>query len=107
MSGKCEWVGSIKLICLFVVLFSSVVPHVTDEIQEWVVRVAQLPVARKPVTEAVPDICIIEVSAVQTSSCDHLIGEYIACVLFYGLKASRSGDFKIHEFFNTMLMEDR
>ena len=53
----CPWV------CEFIV-----VPHVTDDIQEWVTRVAQLPVpgrttptSRKDM--AVPDVCIIEVSS--------------------------------------------
>ena len=34
------------------------VPHVTDAIQEWVERVAAIPVARD---ERKPEICVIEV----------------------------------------------
>ena len=36
----------------------SVVPHITDAIQEWVTHVAQIPVDGD---EKVPDVCIIEV----------------------------------------------
>ena len=34
------------------------VPHITDAVQEWVTRVAQIPVDGD---EKVPDVCIIEV----------------------------------------------
>lgn len=36
----------------------QVVPHVTDQIQEWIERVAQVPVDK---TGTIPDICVIEV----------------------------------------------
>ena len=40
-------------------LFSAtVVPHVTDAIQDWVERVAEIPVVGD---ERKPDICVIEV----------------------------------------------
>ena len=37
----------------------SVVPHITDAIQEWVERVARVPVDGDNQT---PDVCIIEVN---------------------------------------------
>ena len=40
-------------------LFVSVVPHVTDAVQEWVERVAHIPVDGDKRT---PDCCIIEVA---------------------------------------------
>ena len=36
----------------------TVIPHVTDAIQEWVERVAQIPVAQD---QKRPDVCVIEV----------------------------------------------
>ncbi|KAL8613708.1 CTP synthase 1 [Nucella lapillus] len=39
----------------------QVVPHITDAIQEWVTKVAQIPVDGD---EAVPDVCIIELGGV-------------------------------------------
>lgn len=36
----------------------AVVPHITDAIQEWVERVAKIPVDGD---NATPDVCIIEV----------------------------------------------
>ena len=49
-----------------------VVPHVTDEVQEWVTRVARMPVPYKatPATRnevAVPDVCLIEVRLLASS----------------------------------------
>ncbi len=49
-----------------------VVPHVTDEIQEWVTRVAQMPVPRQATPTfrkevAAPDVCIIEVGTQKIS----------------------------------------
>ena len=35
----------------------QVVPHITDEIQDWIERVAHVPVDG---TESVPDVCVIE-----------------------------------------------
>ena len=40
-------------------LISTVVPHITDAIQEWVERVARVPVDGD---EREPDVCIVEVS---------------------------------------------
>ena len=37
---------------------TTVIPHVTDAIQEWVERVAQIPVAQD---QQRPDVCVIEV----------------------------------------------
>ena len=42
----------------FFPLPSIVIPHVTDAIQEWVERVAQIPVAQD---QKRPDVCVIEV----------------------------------------------
>jgi len=39
----------------------QVVPHVTDQIQEWIERVAQVPVDK---TGTIPDICVIELGGV-------------------------------------------
>lgn len=36
----------------------QVVPHVTDAIQDWVERVAQIPVSKEDPRR--PDVCIIE-----------------------------------------------
>ena len=47
---------------MFEMLF-SVVPHITDAVQEWVTRVAQIPVDGD---EKVPDVCIIEVCKPQS-----------------------------------------
>ena len=47
--------------CLLVLILDSlclqVVPHVTDAIQEWIERVAQVPVDGK---EGPADVCVIE-----------------------------------------------
>jgi len=40
-------------------LYVSVVPHITDAIQEWVERVSRVPVDGD---NATPDVCIIEVN---------------------------------------------
>ena len=45
--------------------FSLVVPHVTDAIQEWVSRVARVPVDNSTKT---PHVCIIEVRVSQSVS---------------------------------------
>lgn len=42
------------------VVSAPVVPHVTDAIQQWVERVAQITVARNE--DRKPDVCVIEVS---------------------------------------------
>lgn len=47
--------------CYFV-NFHSVVPHITDAIQEWVERVAKVPVDG---ASSEPDVCIIEVSGIR------------------------------------------
>ena len=48
-----------NLLSLCSVSFSAtVVPHVTDAIQDWVERVAEIPVVGD---ERKPDICVIEV----------------------------------------------
>lgn len=42
----------------FFVHFVSVVPHITDAVQEWVERVSKIPVDD---TNQEPEVCIIEV----------------------------------------------
>ena len=47
-----------------------VVPHVADEIQAWVTRVSQMPVALTGVTRndsVIPDVCVIEVITTTTN----------------------------------------
>ena len=46
--------------CVCFIIALSVVPHLTDAIQEWVERVACTPVAR--CDEGIPQVCVIEVS---------------------------------------------
>ena len=48
----------LMLIIAHCLIFLTVVPHITDAIQEWVERVASIPVARD---EHRPDVCVIEV----------------------------------------------
>lgn len=43
----------------------QVVPHITDAIQDWVERVAQVPVDGRP---GPPDVCVIELGGVPTPS---------------------------------------
>lgn len=43
-------------------LFSQVVPHVTDAVQEWIERVASVPVDGKP---GRPDVCVIELVSIE------------------------------------------
>lgn len=43
-------------------LWNVVVPHITDAIQEWVERVAKVPVDG---ASSEPDVCIIEVNGLQ------------------------------------------
>ena len=42
--------------------FPTVVPHITDAIQDWVTRVAKIPVDG---LEGPPDVCIVEVRLTQ------------------------------------------
>lgn len=63
--ASCTSLSLSRSVCVCVL----VVPHVTDAIQEWVERVAQIPVDDD---ERRPDICIIEVR--------HLVYcQWIAC----------------------------
>jgi len=48
--------------CDSVCVTFSVVPHITDAIQEWVERVAKVPVDGD---SREPDVCIIEVNSVR------------------------------------------
>jgi len=43
---------------MFIVICFVVVPHITNAIQEWVERVAKVPVDG---LEGQPDVCIVEV----------------------------------------------
>jgi hypothetical protein len=44
-------------VCPAPVLSAQVVPHITDAIQDWIQRVAHIPVDGMP---GVPDVCVIE-----------------------------------------------
>lgn len=44
-------------VCPAPVLPGQVVPHITDAIQDWIQRVAHIPVDGMP---GVPDVCVIE-----------------------------------------------
>ena len=43
-------------------LLCAVVPHVTNQIQDWVERVAQIPADGSGIR---PDVCVIEVSSIE------------------------------------------
>lgn len=45
------------LVFILSLLYLQVVPHITDAIQEWIERVAQIPVDGK---EGPADVCVIE-----------------------------------------------
>jgi len=47
----------LRILCLLIHVF-VVVPHITNAIQEWVERVAKVPVDG---LEGEPDVCIVEV----------------------------------------------
>ena len=44
----------------------KIVPHVTNAIQDWIERVAKIPADE---TDEESDVCIIEVSPLQTVTC--------------------------------------
>lgn len=51
---KCPWVVALTLAWVSF----SVVPHITDAIQEWVMRQARIPVDEDGIE---PQVCVIEV----------------------------------------------
>ena len=54
--------------------FPIVVPHVTDAIQEWVERVAKIPVDGN---NKEPECCIIEVNTGQSLESSHMNIKYV------------------------------
>ena len=52
-------------------LHSQIIPHLTNEVQDWIERVSKLPVDE---TDEEPDVCIIEVSARAMYSSEPLPG---------------------------------
>jgi len=49
----------------------QVVPHITDEIQDWIERVAMIPVDGK---EGPPDVCVIELGGTIGEDNNSIIG---------------------------------
>lgn len=59
----------------------QVVPHITDAIQDWIERVAAIPVDGK---EGPPDVCVIELGGTIGNCCILNIHMYI-CVCVYNI----------------------
>jgi CTP synthase (UTP-ammonia lyase) len=70
--------------------YYTVVPHITDAIQEWVERVAKIPVDGDNKT---PDVCIIEVYITLSyipASIFHIINKCVKAKIHHSLKKKDS-----------------
>ena len=91
--------------CLFV-LFNQVVPHVSDAIQEWVLKVAQTPVQTFSENESnnsesmdsAPEVCIVELGGTLGDIESMPFVEAVSCILLLIHQYSREDSTIIQSF---------